>query len=79
MWSKQLYLQKKHIKLNYLKQPDISERFINTTLEKSENFDPKCTNFVINDRLISDINSATEETLPCEKKLDYISCGIMIY
>ena len=32
---------KKHVNLNYLKQPDISERFINTTTEKLEHLDLK--------------------------------------
>ena len=55
----------KHINLNYLKQPDISKRFVNTTLKKLENLD---LNSVINDRLISSINSATEETLSMWEK-----------
>ena len=59
---------KKHVKLNYLKQPDISERFVNTTLEKLENLDLNSTNSVRNDRLISSINSATEDTLPVREK-----------
>ena len=59
---------KKHVYLNYLKQPDISERFVNTTLEKLENLDLNSTNSVMNDRLISSINSATEETLPVREK-----------
>ena len=32
---------KKHVNLNYLKQTDISERFINTTTEKLEHLDLK--------------------------------------
>ena len=55
---------KKHVNLNYLKQPDISERFVNTTFEKLENLDLNSTNSVVNDHTISFINSATEETLP---------------
>ena len=54
---------KKHVNLNYLKQPDISVRFINTTLEKLENLNLNSINSVMNDCLISSINSATEETL----------------
>ena len=56
---------KEHVKLNYLKQPDISERFVNTTLEKLEK---NSTISVMNDSLIYSINSATEETLPMREK-----------
>ena len=34
---------KKHVNLNYLKQPNISERFVNTILEKLENLDLNST------------------------------------
>ena len=59
---------KKHVNLNYLKQPDISERFVNTNLEKLENLDLNSTDSIMNDCLISCINSATEETLPVREK-----------
>ena len=59
---------KKHVNLNYLKQSDISEWFANTTLEKLGDLDLNSTNSVINDCLISSINSATEETLPMQEK-----------
>ena len=59
---------KEHINLNYVKQPAISEWFVNTTLKKLENLNPNSTNSVMNDRLISSINSATEETLPLREK-----------
>ena len=35
---------KKHVNLNCLKQPDISERFVNTTLETLESLDLNSTN-----------------------------------
>ena len=54
--------------MNYLKQPDISEQFVNTTLENLENLDLNSINSVMNDRLISSISSATEETLPVREK-----------
>ena len=57
-----------HVNLNYLKQPDISERFVNTTLEKLENLDLNSTNSVMNDPLTSSRNSATEERLPVRKE-----------
>ena len=69
---------KKNGDLNYLKQPDISERFVNTTLEKLKKPDLNSTNSVMNDRLISSINSAIEETLPCEKKHNCTSNAMMI-
>ena len=34
---------KKHVNLNHLKQPNISERFVNTILEKLENLDLNST------------------------------------
>ena len=49
--------------LNGLKQPDISERFVNTTCEKLEHID---LNSVKNEYLIFFINSATEETIPMQ-------------
>ena len=52
--------------LNSLKQPDISERLVNTIREKLENID---LNSVKNEYLISFINSATEETIPMQEKL----------
>ena len=59
---------KKHIHLDYLKQPDISERCVKTILEKLKNLDLNSTNSVMNDHLISFINSATEETLLMQEK-----------
>ena len=56
------------VNLNYLKQHDISERLVNTALEKLENLDLNSTDSVVNDHLISSINSATEETLPMREK-----------
>ena len=52
---------KKHVNLNYLKQHDISERFVNTTLEKLENLDLNSINSVINDRFISSITYAKKQ------------------
>ena len=60
---------KKHVNLNCLKQPNISEWFVNTTLEKLENLDVNSANSVMNGRLISSINSATEETLPVRENI----------
>ena len=51
--------------MNGLKQPDISERFVNTTCEKLEHID---LNSVKNEYLIFFINSATEETIPMQEK-----------
>ena len=59
---------KNHVNFNCLKQPDISERFVNTILEKLENLDLNSTNYVMNDRLISSINSATEYTISMQEK-----------
>ena len=49
------------VNFNCLKQSD-------TTLEKLENFDLNSTNSVMNNRIISYINSTTEETLPMRAK-----------
>ena len=59
---------KKHVNLNCLKQPGIRERFVNNTRGKLENLDLNSTNFLMNDHLISSINSATEETLQMREK-----------
>ena len=59
---------KKYVNASYVIQPDISERFVNATFEKLENLDLNFTNSVMNDHLISSINSATEETLPIREK-----------
>ena len=59
---------KKHVNLDYLKQPDIGERCVKTILEKLKNLDLNSTNSVMNDHLISFINSATEETLLMQEK-----------
>ena len=69
---------KYHVTLNYLKQPDISERFVSTTLEKLENLYLNSTNSVINDCLISSINPATEDTLSVREKNDCTSHGTII-
>ena len=59
---------KNHANLNYLKQLDISERYVIITLKKLEKLDLNSTNSVMNDRLISSTNSTTEETLPVREK-----------
>ena len=51
----------------YVKKLDISERFVNTTLEKLENLHLNSTNSVMNDFLISSMDSATKETLPVQE------------
>jgi len=51
-----------------LKQGEINESFINTTVEKLRNVDQNCTNSVINEHLISSIKSSAEETLPIKEK-----------
>ena len=59
----------------YVKKLDISERFVNTTLEKLENLHLNSTNSVMNDFLISAMDSATKETLPVQENQswhDYI-------
>ena len=66
------------VNLNYLKQPDISELFVNTFLEKLKNLDLSSTIPVMNDYLISSINFATEETLPMREKHDYTSHSMII-
>ena len=59
---------KTYVNLNHLKQSDISEWFANTTLEKLGDLDLNSTNSVINDCLISSINSATEENITNARK-----------
>ena len=69
---------KKHANLNYFKLLDSSEQFVNTSLENLENLDLNSSKSVINDCLISSINSATEETLLKRGKHNCSSHGMMI-
>ena len=59
--------KKKILNLKCLKQTEIQDRFISTTVTKLENIDLTTTNSEINDQLLSSINTSAEESIP---KLD---------